>query len=244
MADGSFLRRSVECPCRDRYLLERHCPERAVPLSQLPPNRPIHVIAAALAQAVKLHELCGAADVVMMVVQPGDRNSTDQRWIEYTLWNAHRVRMIRRSLADVAARGTLGSDAVLRIDGERVAVAYYRAGYTPNDYPTEAEWTARLLIERASAIKCPSIAYHLAGTKKLQQALAAPGIVERYLPAEQAQQVRSCFAGLWSLDDSTECQAIIQQALASPHNYVLKPQREGGGNNFYNDELKVSGRHV
>ena len=47
-------------------------------------------------------------------------------------------------------------------------MAYYRAGYTPDDYPTESEWAARLLIERSFAIKCPSIGQHLAGTKKVQ----------------------------------------------------------------------------
>lgn len=27
-------------------------------------------------------------------------------------------------------------------------------------------------------------------------------------------------------------------ALANPNNYVLKPQREGGGNNIYGDEIR------
>ncbi len=34
-----------------------------------------------------------------------------------------------------------------------VSVAYFRAGYTPVDYPTDAEWAARLLIEQSVAIK-------------------------------------------------------------------------------------------
>ena len=36
------------------------------------------------------------------------------------------------------------------------------------------------MIERSLAIKSPSIQYHLAGTKKVQQALASPGTLERY----------------------------------------------------------------
>lgn len=35
-------------------------------------------------------------------------------------------------------------------------------------------------MEQSSAIKCPSISYHLAGTKKIQQELAKPGVLERY----------------------------------------------------------------
>jgi glutathione synthase len=58
------------------------------------------------------------------------------------------------------------------------SVVYFRAGYSPDDYPTEAEWDARLLIEQSSAIKAPSIGYHLAGTKRVQQRLAEPNIIE------------------------------------------------------------------
>ena len=43
---------------------------------------------------------------------------------------------------------------------------YFRAGYEPGQYHSELEWDARLMIERSKAIKCPSIHYHLAGTKK------------------------------------------------------------------------------
>lgn len=48
-----------------------------------------------------------------------------------------------------------------------VAVVYFRSGYEVEAYSTEREWDVRLLIERSRAIKCPSIHYHLAGTKKV-----------------------------------------------------------------------------
>lgn len=57
-----------------------------------------------------------------------------------------------------------------------ITVVYFRAGYEPGHYPSEKEWDARYLIEKSGAIKCPSIHYHLAGTKKVQQALAKPGM--------------------------------------------------------------------
>ena len=43
--------------------------------------------------------------------------------------------------------------------------------------------------------------------------------------------------GLWSLDDSTEAADVIADAQQHPERYVLKPQREGGGNNLYGDKL-------
>ncbi|RYR02287.1 hypothetical protein Ahy_B06g081108 isoform B [Arachis hypogaea] len=65
--------------------------------------------------------------------------------------------------------------------GQAIAVIYFRAGYTPADFPSESEWRARLLMEQSSAIKCPSISYHLVGTKKIQQELAKPNVLERYI---------------------------------------------------------------
>ncbi|CAD6267678.1 unnamed protein product [Miscanthus lutarioriparius] len=121
------------------------------------------------------------------------------------------------------------------IGGQKVAVVYYRAGYTPNDYPSEAEWSARLMMEQSSAVKCPSISYHLVGTKKIQQELAKPSVLERFLESkEEIDKVRKCFAGLWSLDD----EEIIKTTVEKPELFVLKPQREGGGNNIYGLDLR------
>jgi hypothetical protein len=80
-----------------------------------------------------------------------------------------------------------------------VSVAYYRAGYTPNDYPSEAEWAARRMIEQSNAVKCPNAGYQLAGTKAVQASLCLPGVLERFLTAEEAEQLRACFADQYSL---------------------------------------------
>ncbi|EMS50876.1 Glutathione synthetase, chloroplastic [Triticum urartu] len=120
-------------------------------------------------------------------------------------------------------------------NGRPVAVVYFRAGYSPADYPSEAEWRARLLIERSSSIKCPSIAHHLVGTKKIQQELAKEKVLERFLDNKSdIENVRKCFAGLWSLETDN----IVNSAIESPELFVLKPQREGGGNNIYGDNLR------
>ena len=52
------------------------------------------------------------------------------------------------------------------------------------------------MIERSLAIKSPSIHYHLAGTKKVQQALACPGALERYFDDKtKIDQIRGIFTG-------------------------------------------------
>jgi hypothetical protein len=82
-----------------------------------------------------------------------------------------------------------------------VAVVYFRSGYEPAQYPSSKEWAARLMIERSLAIKCPSIHYHLSGTKKVQQTLATPGVLEKFLTdSTKVDAVKDIFTGLYSLD--------------------------------------------
>uniref|UniRef100_M4BE13 Glutathione synthetase n=1 Tax=Hyaloperonospora arabidopsidis (strain Emoy2) TaxID=559515 RepID=M4BE13_HYAAE len=205
----------------------------------LPQNDAITEIPNALAAAYEQYGVKHA--VVMFVVQPNETNAIDQRWLEYKLWEHHGIQVLRRTLAEVDAHGKLverDGKRTLNLDGREVAVAYYRSAYTPNDYPTEQEWAGRTIIERSFAIKCPSIAYHLAGTKKVQQVLADPVILRRFMSEEEATQLESSFAGLYGLEiNSPTVEEVKKMAIANPHAYVLKPQREGGGNNLYGDEV-------
>jgi len=95
-----------------------------------------------------------------------------------------------------------------------------------------------LNMELSLAIKCPSVAHHLAGTKKVQQVLADPAVLRRYLSPRHADRLAQLFAGIWPLEgDDDATRAIIARAVANPDDFVLKPQREGGGNNFWGDEM-------
>jgi len=163
-----------------RYLVEQLEWSSRYPPSALPVSDSRTLLPAHLARA---HQLYGRPNaVVLMVVQPGEKNSIDQRWIQYLLWENHRVRVLRRTHLQVAQRGKLEpSSNALYIDGHEVAVIYFRSGYTPKDYPTEQEWQARLMMERSLAIKCPSVGYQLCGLKKIQQVLTEPGVLERFV---------------------------------------------------------------
>uniref|UniRef100_A0A674EB73 Glutathione synthetase n=1 Tax=Salmo trutta TaxID=8032 RepID=A0A674EB73_SALTR len=116
----------------------------------------------------------------------------------------------------------------LFVDGREVAIVYFRYGYIPQNY-TEQSWEAGLMMECSMAVKCPDISTHLAGTKKVQQELARPGVLERFFPGEPdvVDQIRATFAGLYTLDMGPEGDKTV--ALAKPDQFVLKPQREGGG---------------
>ena len=140
---------------------------------------------------------------------------------------------------------------MLRLGADQVAVAYLRAGYSPDDHPTSRQWDARLLLERSHAIKCPCIEHHLVGCKKVQQQLALPGELERFLSVDEATTMRTVFAGLWSLagpaDPAESAPAEehvsamhMRLAREKPSEYVMKPQREGGGHNFFGEELRAA----
>lgn len=92
------------------------------------------------------------------------------------------------------------------------------------------EWDGRLLAERSLAIKCPTVAYQLVGAKKVQQVLAAPGQLERFVKDPQsAALLRASFTGLYPLDHTPEGLAAYEAALVNSDELVMKPQREGGG---------------
>jgi len=196
----------------------------------------------------------------VVVVQPGERNVYDQTLLGLALLHATggAVPLQRLSLAQLTAWGTLdaatnalvvrvppGAVAQVGAGGSwatatsafRVSVAYFRAGYTPDDYPTAAEWAARTALHASYAIAVPTVAVQLVGTKKVQQVLTAPGEVERYLPAADAAAVRSTFMPQRSLAPGADGDAAAAAATASPDAWVLKPQREGGGNNVYGADV-------
>ena len=186
--------------------------------------------------------------IVLFVVQEGETNTVDQRMLEFRLFEDHNIPVVRMSLAKIYSEAELAGNGKLTLNGKEIAAIYYRAGYAPTDYPDGddgVEWGARLKLENCRAAKCPSLGYHLAGTKKVQQQLARPGVLEKFFPNKEeegkVELMRSCFAGLYSMgDDATaeDLEAAKEVLEGKQSNYVLKPQREGGGYNFYGDTMR------
>lgn len=56
--------------------------------------------------------------------------------------------------------------------------------------------------------------------------------------SEDISLLKSSFTGLYPLDDSKEGLSAYNRAMVNPMGLVLKPQREGGGNNFYNEDVR------
>lgn len=214
----------------------------------LPTSPAAQGIASGLAAAHKAYGSGGEGrkTAVLFITQHDERNVFDQRWLEYNLTEKHDIQTYRISLTEIPTLTTL--DPVTRAliyhpphaPGVLVEVStvYFRAGYGPGDYPSELEWVSRTTLERSKAIKCPSVITQLAGTKKVQQVLVTEGVVERFIADPKlAQRIRSTFAAIHPLDNSPAGLAAREIALNSPEKYVLKPQREGGGNNIYRSKI-------
>ena len=189
---------------------------------------------------------------IVMIVQPNEKNSSDQRILEFAIYQRGKVPLIRMTLNEIFLYAKLDDsskniyvncDKTGNID-IRISLFYFRAGYTPNDYITnngDNEWKARELIEFSNAIKCPNIAYHLIGAKLMQTYFADINILTKYLTQNEAKQLMEYFVGLYSLDSKVVKQdnidKILKEAINNYGNYVMKPQREGGGNNIYDDDI-------
>ncbi|GMI44482.1 hypothetical protein TrCOL_g4360 [Triparma columacea] len=197
------------------------------------PNKALHQVSSGVCEAVR----SSGGGVCVMVVQEGEKNSIDQNMIivECAKRGVKVVRMSMDVIGEQIGEVKMGEDAKVEVEGkmERVGLFYFRAGYQPQDYKTENDWNTRLLMERSSASKCPDVFYHLAGAKKVQQMLAPPGVVEGLCGLKGVDEL---FAGLYGLGHEGD-EDVIQMALDNPMDYVLKPQREGGGNNLYKDRM-------
>jgi glutathione synthetase len=220
----------------------------------LPPNTTLSSIAdgliaahSAYKESISTHRQIS----ILFVIQPSERNVFDQRSLEYELLEKHSIRVQRRTFDQLRHEALLdpSSSALLlqTTEGSKVEIStvYYRAGYTPRDYTISAHYDVRRLLERSVAINCPSIALQLAGSKKIQAVLAKPGVAESFLlpdsskgykepfTEEDIRDLRANWMDMWGLEEP----GGVTWARERYQELVLKPQREGGGNNIYKGSI-------
>ncbi len=223
--------------------------------TSLPPNPSIAEISRGIAIAHKAYghsklstqlPLC-----TLFIVQELENNTFDQQALATSLLTDHNVLTFRLPFSAVLSQTSIPSDSPSRpliytppqssSTPYEVTTLYFRAGYSPAEYTSPDSWNARLHLERSAAIKCPSILTHLAGSKKIQQILATPSSphLSRFLSSTSSaayiDRIRDTFAAIYPLDDTPEGKYAVRIAIDAEKakGYVLKPQREGGGNNIY-----------
>ncbi|KAF2814728.1 glutathione synthase [Mytilinidion resinicola] len=189
------------------------------------------------------------ATAILMPVQPFNINICDERPLEYGLWArappipCHRVDFPTDFLARTtrAETGELLFYPPHSTQPVEVSVAYMRAGYDAGEHDEEG-MEARVRIETSRAIKCPSVLGQLAGFKKVQQALAGAGVLERFLLSGnkgRVERIRGTFAPMYPLDETEVGLWARGQArrIETAGRYVLKPSLEGGGHNVYRGDI-------
>ncbi|KAB8302215.1 hypothetical protein EYC80_005660 [Monilinia laxa] len=225
----------------------------------LPENTSTKSLALGLSQAFESYKKSSTDPhydyCAIFLVQTPERNIFDQRHLEYEL-QKQRIPVFRLAFSEVLThtnvaqtpkRELLYSPPSNPSKKFEVAVVYLRAGYGPQDYPDESAWEGRFQIERSNAIKCPSILTQLAGAKKVQQVLATPrtpstpSILNRFVKTNDVDltKLEDTFTNIFPLDESPAGLEARKIAIDPErcNGYVLKPQREGGGNNIYRSAI-------
>ena len=108
---SSFGCLSTQVARMHRYLLGRLGASHAE-LAALPEHNAMDGIVDAMGAAAAEYGQLGG--VMVMVVQPGERNAYDQQWLQTRLWERHGVRTLRRTLAQVQSRSRPGGGGCLQ----------------------------------------------------------------------------------------------------------------------------------
>ena len=201
-------------------------------------NNPLDAVVDAFAHAVQNY---GISDSVMLVVvQPDEKNIFDQLGLEQHLWVKYRIATVRKTLTEIHTDGKLRQGHLV-VNGKTVAVTYYRAGYTPDDFPVQEAFKGRQLIEASSTIQVPDLAMQLSGMKKIQQVLTKKEVLADLVSENISGRFLKTFAKMHTLDEiiNTPEGEVSAAEWLSKHadDYVLKPQREGGGNNYFGSDI-------
>lgn len=233
-------------------------PSHPILQNAIPPrNGAVSVLADGLAAAHKAYGPSKSDTIlplcILFIVQDEERNIFDQLALSERLMEHYRIPVFRIATLEILEKTSVPSANPSRpliythsqspeILYETTTV-YLRAFYGPSDFTGPDSWTARTQLERSAAIKCPSILSQLSGCKKIQQLLADPdgpphlhNLFSHKASAESVDLIRSTFAPQYSLDETGQGRKLaLDTARAETH--VLKPQREGGGNNIYRSAI-------
>ncbi|XRM46335.1 Glutathione synthetase [Aspergillus tubingensis] len=224
--------------------------------SQPPKNTSVETLSAGLAAA---HTAYGSSKsspalptCIIFVVQEGERNVFDQLALSRQLTQTHKIPVFRLLSSEVLTHTHIPASNPSRpliyrpphsegVEFE-VTTVYLRSFYTPTDYKSERDWDARIHLERSAAIKCPTVLNQLAGSKIVQQVLAeaqGPDHLAKFLAGTDSstiERLRATFAPQYDLSSSGRGRSLAL-APETAANHVLKPQREGGGNNIYKEAI-------
>ncbi|CDO95675.1 unnamed protein product [Kluyveromyces dobzhanskii CBS 2104] len=209
----------------------------------IPISQSAELLADGLAEAIGQYQSADTnkKPIVAFIVQNGERNVFDQSVLSINLLTKHNIKSVRLTIHEIHSATRLDSNnnrLFLKSSGQEIGLVYFRAGYSPSDFVSEQDWENRLTLEVSYAIKAPNLLTQLSGTKKIQQLLTNPTTLRKFLPNDDSLSLLvPTFVKIYPLDFSELGEVGRKLAFEEPENFVLKPQREGGGNNIYKKDI-------
>lgn len=182
----------------------------------------------------------GNPKAIMVMVAPKERNVVDQ-WAPSKELLKKGIKVKRFCFEELAQSMVFDDQTgIVSMYGEEIAFFYFRSGYMPDQY-NEAAWKVREVMECSQAIKCPDVTLQLINMKYFQYVINFPETWTKFgYSKETFDSVNKTFKDIKIFSDF-ECKKeklleYIHQN-GGPNNFVLKPQREGGGNNYFKEEI-------
>lgn len=115
---ASFGALSTQISKLHKYLISRYPAATPIQLDQLPGQNTLNGFADGIAAAHRafctMYDLDGHCTVVIFVVQPGERNAFDQRWLQASLWERHTTFVVRMTFEEIAEHGRIDESGHMR----------------------------------------------------------------------------------------------------------------------------------
>lgn len=150
------------------------------------------------------------------------------------------IKSRRLSLKEILTQITKDDNSNLLLDNDIISLVYFRAGYSPQDYIDEENWKAREMLELSTAIKCPNINTFLCTFKIFQYYLQKNDVHQKFITEELiANDMHRFFVKIHYYADLSddERKYLFDEMRKDTSKYVVKPQKEGGGNNYYSEDI-------
>jgi len=185
--------------------------------------------------------ICHKEEVGNMVI--------DQLAIEMKLWSDYKIPCIRKSYHKLINHCKLDSNTneLIIYEKYKISVVYSR-GSIPADFPDPSEdhksdgqdeWDVLEILQLSSAIKEP-VGYFLLSSKYIQTLwYENKDILLKYLTKKEADLIYNHMFKQYTLDinKNKNLEKLILEIKNNSSKYVVKPQREGGGNNYFDNDI-------
>ena len=116
-----------------------------------------------------------------------------------------------------------------------ISCFYFRTLYSPNHFKTEKHWEVMETIEKSKALKIPSVRMQLVNSKRFQAEFSKLAILEAFIPRDEAELLHSLNKNIWDFEQFSNAKEWIEKTREEE--YVLKPNRDGGGNNYFGSQV-------